>query len=151
MRVLLILWLTLLALTQNPVQALTINQAVDDALQYNPRIHQFLELEDAAGARADQARAPFWPRVEANYTYWRGDREPELDSRDLSLAETSAGYNLFNGGSDWFRLDEAKHRAAAANYQRRSIVADIVLETKQAFIEVLRTKSTIGTEKASVE
>jgi len=151
MRVLLILWLALLTLINNPAQALTIGEAVNDALQYNPRVHQFLELEDAAGARADQARSPFWPRVEANYTYWRGDRDPDLDSRKLSRAETSAGYNLFNGGSDWFRLHEANYRASAANYQRRSIVADIVLETKQAYIEVLRTKRTVETEKASVE
>ena len=151
MRVLLILWLALLTLSHNPAHALTISEAVNDALQYNPRIHQFLELENAAGARADQARAPFWPRVDARYSYWRGDRDPDLDSRKLSQTETSAGYNLFNGGSDWFRLHEAKHRASAANYQRRSIVADIVLETKQAYIEVLRTKRTVETEKASVE
>jgi len=44
MRVLLTLWLALLALNHNPAQALTINEAVDDALQYNPRVHQFLEL-----------------------------------------------------------------------------------------------------------
>ena len=151
MRVLLILWLALLTLSHNPAHALTISEAVNDALQYNPRIHQFLELENAAGARADQARAPFWPRVDARYSYWRGDRDPDLDSRKLSQTETSAGYNLFNGGSDWFRLHEAKHRASAANYQRRSIVADIVLETKQAYIEVLRAKRTVDTEKTSVE
>ncbi len=151
MRVLLILWLALLTLSHNPVQALTINEAVNDALRYNPRVHQFVELENAAGARADQARAPFWPRIDANYSYWRGDRDPSLNSRELSLAETSAGYNLFNGGSDWFRLHEAKHRASAANYQRRSTVADIVLETKQAYIEVLRTSRTVATERKSVE
>lgn len=151
MRVLLILWLALLTLSHNPAHALTISEAVNDALQYNPRIHQFLELENAAGARADQARAPFWPRIDARYSYWRGDRDPDLDSRKLSQAETSAGYNLFNGGSDWFRLHEAKHRASAANYQRRSIIADIVLETKQAYIEVLRAKRTVDTEKTSVE
>jgi len=151
MKVLLILWLALLTLSYNPAQALTISEAVNDALQYNPRVHQFLELENAAGARADQARSPFWPRIDANYSYWRGDRDPNLDSRKLSVAETSAGYNLFNGGSDWFRLHEAKHRASAANYQRHSIVADIVLETKQAYIEVLRTKRTVETERKSVE
>lgn len=144
-------WLTILILTGGAVSALTIDQAVNDALQHNPRIQQFLALEDAAGSRADQARAPFWPRIEANYSYWRGERDPDLDSRNLSLAETTAGYNLFNGGSDWFRLHEAKHRASAANFQRQSTVADIVLEVKQAYIEVLRTGRTVETEGKSVE
>lgn len=151
MRIMLIFGLSLLTLTGSPVQALTIVQAVNDALQYNPRIQQSLALEGAAGARSDQARSPFWPRIETNYTYWRGDRDPDLDSRKLSVAEASAGYNLFNGGSDWFRLNEARHFAEAANYQRRSVVADIVLETKQAYIEVLRTRRTVETEGKSVE
>ncbi len=151
MRILLMFGLSLLTLTASPLQALTIDQAVNDALQNNPRIQQSLELEEAAGARSDRARAPFWPRVDTNYTYWRGDRDPDLDSRTLSVAEASAGYNLFNGGSDWFRLHEARYRAEAANYQRRSVVADIVLETKQAYIEVLRTGRTVETEGKSVE
>lgn len=150
MRTMVFLCLVLLTLAYQPARALSIDEAVNEALRSNPRVHQFLELENAAGARADQARAPFWPRIEANYSYWRGDRDPNLDSRTLSQTETSAGYNLFNGGSDWFRLHEAKHRASAARYQRRSIVADIVLETKQAYIEVLRTKRTVDTEQASV-
>lgn len=151
MRILLILWLALLTLGNNPAQALTIDQAVADALQHNPEIQQFLEIEYAAGARTDQARAPFWPRIDTNYTYWRGDRDPYLDSRRLSKVEARAGYNLFNGGSDWFRLHEAKHRESAANYQRRSIIADIVLETKEAYIEILRTKREVETEGKSVE
>jgi len=151
MRTLLIFGLVALALSNNSAQALTIDQAVTKALQHNPRIQQFLSLEAAAEARTDRAKAPFWPRVDATYNFWRAERDPDLDSRNLSTVGTSAGYNLFNGGSDWFRLDEAKHRSAAANYQRRSTVADIVLETKEAYIEVLRSERTVETEGKSVE
>ena len=151
MKILLILWLALLTLGNNSVWALTIDQAVADALKHNPEIQQFLEIEYAADARTDVAKAPFWPRIDTNYTYWRGDRDPDLDSRKLSTVEAQAGYNLFNGGSDWFRWHEAKYRAAAANYNRRSIVADIVLETKEAYIEILRTKRNVETEGKSVE
>ena len=151
MRILLILCLALLTLGNNSALALTIDQAVNDALQYNPRIQQSLALEDAAGARTDRAKAPFWPRIDANYSYWRGDRDPDFDSRNLSTVETSAGYNLFNGGSDWFRLHEARHCAEAANYQRRSVIADIILEAKKAYIEVLRTGRTVETEGKSVD
>ncbi|TNF49949.1 MAG: TolC family protein [Deltaproteobacteria bacterium] len=151
MRILLIIGLALLSVNPNPVQALTIDQAVNDALQHNPQIQQFFELESAAVARSDQAEAPFWPQIDANYSYWRGDRDPSLDSQELSLAETSASYNLFNGGSDWFSLQEAKHLASAANYKYQSIVADVILEVKEAYIGVLRTKRTVETESKSVE
>ena len=131
MKILLSLWLALLILVNNSALALTIDQAVKDALQHNPRIQQFLALENAAEARSDKAQAPFWPRIDANYTYWRGDRDPDLDSRKLSLAETSAGYNLFNGGSDWYSLREAEHLATAANYERQSIVGTPFLRSKK--------------------
>lgn len=151
MRALLILWLILFPLCHNQALALTMDQAVNEALQFNPRVQQGLELANAADARVDVARAPFWPRIDARYSVWRGERDSDYDSRELSMAEASAGLNLFNGGSDWFRLHEARHRAFAANYQRRSIVADIVLETKQAYIEVLRARRTLETETKSVE
>lgn len=151
MRILLIIGLAVLSLNLNSVQALTIDQAVNDALQHNPQIQQFFELENAAVSRSDQAEAPFWPRIDANYSYWRGDQDPSLDSQELSLAETSASYNLFNGGSDWFRLQEAKHLASAANYKYQSIVADVILEVKKAYIGVLRSERTIDTESKSVE
>ncbi len=151
MKILLILGLVSLTLVSNSVQALTIDQAVADALQHNPQIQQFLEIESAASARTDVAKAPFWPRIDTNYRYWWEDRDPNLDNRKLSVAEARADYNLFNGGSDWFRLHEARYKASAANYKRRSIVADIVLEAKKAYIEILRAKRNVATEGKSVE
>ena len=151
MRILLIIGLALLSLSPNSANALTIDQAVNDALKFNPQIQQFFELENAAVSRSDQAEAPFWPRIDANYSYWRGDRDPSLDSQELSLAETSASYNLFNGGSDWFSLQEAKHLASAANHKYQSIVADVILEVKDAYIRVLRTERTVETEAKGVE
>ena len=151
MRILLIIGLALLSLSPNSAPALTIEEAVNDALKFNPQIQQFFELENAAVSRSDQAEAPFWPQIDANYSYWKGDRDPSLESQELSLAETSASYNLFNGGSDWFSLQEAKHLASAANYKYQSIVADVILEVKEAYIGVLRTERTVETERKSVE
>jgi outer membrane protein TolC len=151
MRILLIIGLALLSLSPNSAPAITIEEAVNDALKFNPQIQQFFELENAAVSRSDQAEAPFWPQIDANYSYWKGDRDPSLESQELSLAETSASYNLFNGGSDWFSLQEAKHLASAANYKYQSIVADIILEVKEAYIGVLRTERTVETERKSVE
>jgi outer membrane protein TolC len=151
MRTLLIIGLVLLSLSPNSAQALTIDQAVNDALKHNPQIQQFFELENAALSRSDKAEAPFWPRIDANYSYWRGDKDPFLDSQELSLAETSASYNLFNGGSDWFSLQEAKHLASAANYKYQSTVADVILEVKNAYIRTLRAERTVETERKSVE
>ncbi len=165
MRFLLILWLALLTLGSNPAQALTIAEAVRDALQHNPQIAQAVALADAAKSRTAKARSPFWPRLDINYSYWHSERDSNFSSSALNIGSSSLSfgndfqsstsvngrYNLFNGGSDWFRLHEAQHLAAAANYQRRGVVADIVLEVNEAYIEVLRAERTVATEGKSVE
>jgi len=140
-----------LLLSSTTVSALTIDQAVKDALQQNPRIQQVLALSAAAESKADKALAPFWPRLDAGYSYWREEQDPALSSRNLSQIETRASYNLFNGGSDWHRRDQAQQLAATAGYQQRSVIADTVLDVKQAYIEVLRAERTVETEQKSVE
>ncbi len=165
MRNLLILGLALLTLTGNPVQALTIGQAVSDALEHNPQIAQAAALAAAAESRTAKAHSPFWPSLDINYNYWHSDRDSNFSSSAQSTGSSSLSfasgaqsstsgnihYNLFNGGSDWFRLDEARELASAAKYQRRSVIADIVLDVNRAYIEILRAKRTVETETKSVE
>ena len=145
------LCLTICLLTGQAAPALTMDQAVEKALEFNPQIQQFVALENAAGARSDKARAPFWPSLEVGYSYWTGERDPVLDEDEASTVFSSARYNLFNGGSDWYSLQEANFLADAANYQRQSVVADTVLAVKGAFIEVLRAERNVETEEKSVE
>ena len=145
------LCLTICLLTGQAAPALTMDQAVEKALEFNPQIQQFVALENAAGSRSDKARAPFWPSLEVGYSYWTGERDPVLDEDEASTVFSSARYNLFNGGSDWYSLQEANFLADAAGYQRQSVVADTVLAVKGAFIEVLRAERNVETEQKSVE
>ncbi len=146
-----ILSLIALFLAQAPGWALTLEEAVNDALHNNPQIRQTMALEEAAVAREEKALAPFWPTFKAGYTYWRAEREPGLASRELSSAEASASYNLFNGGSDRFRLAAARERTANATHLHNSQVADVVLATKLAYIETLRAERTLDSAQQQME
>jgi outer membrane protein TolC len=126
-------------------------EAVDQTLKHNPAISRSLALAKAAEARSDKTQSPFWPSLEAHYSYWHADRDPDLDSRGLSSVNITTSYNLFNGGSDWFRLDAAEHRRTAARWQYRSVTADTVLEVRQAYIEVLRANQNLSTAQKSLE
>ena len=135
----------------NSSQAMDINKVVRKTLSHNPQIQQFYALEQAAAARKSKAQAPFWPTIETDYAYWTGEQDSQFEDDETSVAAAIARYNLFNGRSDYFRLREASYLASSAVYQRQSIVADIVLAVKGAYIEVLRSRSNVETEEKSVE
>jgi len=151
MRSLLFTSLLLLSMFITPALAMNMDEAVSEALFHNPEVQQYIALEKAATARTGVARSPFFPRLDASYNYLYGDQDPLLASRDLSSVKISASYNLFNGGSDRFRLHEATSTQAAAKDRLHSIVADTVFTVKEAFIDLLRTRRTVETELASVE
>ncbi len=151
MRILLSVGLALMTIGNSPAYALTMEEAVHDALQLNPRIIRAIALADAAESRANKAQAPFWPSLDINYSYWQADRNPNFTGSDLSTTTASASYSLFNGGSDWFHLDAAKHRMEAAKWQRLSVVADAVLAVQRAYIEVLRAEQNLATSQQSLE
>lgn len=131
--------------------SLTVGEALTEALQNNPQIARAEALTQAASARTGKQRAPFWPTLGVDYSYWEADRDPNLATSDLSSASAYARINLFNGGSDWFRLDAADARKEAAEWQQKSIVADIILATRQAYIEVLRAEQSLATTRQSME
>lgn len=131
--------------------ALTIEEAVSTALKYNPQISQATAFAKASESREFKARSPFWPRVELTYNYQDGNSDPNYVTDDVSQATASASYNLFNGGSDWFRLHAAGARNDATYWQYQSVVADTVLAVRQAFIEVLRAEKNLQTASQSRE
>jgi outer membrane protein TolC len=131
--------------------ALTMDEAVQSAFTHNPKIMQYKSLEQASAARANKGKAPFWPSLHASYLYTDADDKNGYATYDQSSVSTSARYNLFNGGSDWFRMNEGDYRANAAGNLLRSITADVALEVQRAFINQLRMQRNVATEQQSVE
>jgi outer membrane protein TolC len=127
------------------------DEAVKVALRHSPQIARAEALLKASVARTGIARAPFWPDIGADYSYWDADRDPNLASDDLSSTSTYISYNLFNGGSDWFQLEASRSRKEAAQWQYQSTIADTVLEVRKAYIEALRAKQSLETSGKSLE
>ncbi len=150
MRILLAL-IILMIFTSNSTWALSMTEAIENALEHNPQISRSEALLNASAARTGVARAPFWPNIGANYSYSDADHDPNLTSSDLSSTSTYINYNLFNGGSDWFQLDAAKSRKDAVRWQYQSTVADTILEVRKAYIETLRAKQSLETFRKSLE
>lgn len=132
---------------------LTLEQAVDLALQKNLRVK-------AAGADARvmesmrrEALAPFWPQLSANgyavdqrmapnvYTSAGGTmaRNYQVFNADQNRdGNVTAMYSLFAGGRDWYGYQAALRRAEAGREMQRSAEVEAAMQARLDYVAALR-------------
>jgi outer membrane protein TolC len=133
--------------------ALTMEEAVTFALQNNHRIKQFERLEDSAREDIGVKKSEFWPSADLSYSY--SDVETSgggtVFSQDVGVGTAEVSYNLFNGFSDLNSVKESRAKAEASAHEADAVAADVVLETKTAYLSVLRAKRDVETAGEGVE
>ena len=134
-----------------PGHAVTMDEAVSLALANNHRVKDFRQRTEAQRKRVDSGKAPFWPEVEATYGYERAENTFSFQTRDASTFTAEIRYNLFRGFSDQSALGAARSTLAAARHEQKAAEADVVLEVKRAFIDLLRARKGLEVARESVE
>lgn len=144
--------LAILLLLPLPGRALTMEEATDQALANHPRIREFRHRARAQEERVGSERAAFWPAIETLYEYTRRDQFfGFFQTRDTSTFTATARYNLFNGFSDLASVREARSRLDASVYELEGVRHDVTLDTRTAFIGVLRARRNLEVARESVE
>lgn len=134
-----------------PGDAFTMEEAVSLALSHHPRVLDFRERTEAQRRRVDSEKAPFWPEIEATYSYQREENVFSFfQTKDSSTFTAEASYNLFRGFSDRNTLGAARATLAASRFEQKAAEADVVLGAKQAYIELLRAGKNLETARESV-
>jgi outer membrane protein TolC len=128
-----------------PVQALTIEEAVDLALAQNERPKAADEEARAAEARVGRARAFFFPDLTVTGDYTRRSHETTrtvdgetttLQSRDGWEARALVTQTLFDA-QGFPLLAQAKRERNAARYEALDAKRRLAYETSEAFLSVL--------------
>ena len=132
--------------------ALTIDEAVEYAMQNNHTIKQSEFDFLASQERTSQQQASFLPRVDLYYNYSERNRvlSPTAQKRD-SAAGVRMTYNLFNGLSDKYGVDSAKFVEQNRYLLYSATKRDIALETKNRFVEYLKTYKNQEIAKSSLD
>lgn len=131
--------------------ALSMEEAVALTLANNQRIVQFQADKEEVTAGIGSAEAEFYPSFDLDYAY-SNRQDPAIREEDeASIFSLSASYNLFNGLADLNTFKAAKARSKAAGYLLRAEIADLVLKTRQAYIEHLRALHSVDTSREGVE
>lgn len=140
-----------LASVPTKASALQLNEAIQAALQNHQQIELSRAGTEQAKAAVDFAKAGFLPRFDLNYNYANRDQDPFQLGNESSTFAMIASLNLFNGLHTQHNYNAAKHRARAAEYQLQATIADIILATRQSYIEVLRASRSVKTAEEGVE
>jgi len=133
--------------------ALTIEQAVDLALDKSLRVKAAGADVRTAASMQREALAPFWPQLSANgyvndqrmgpniYTSAGNTmaRNYQVFSADRNLdANFTAMYPLFSGGRDYYGYKAATRRAEAARETLRGTEVDVAMQARLDYIAALR-------------
>ncbi|WP_305043364.1 TolC family protein [Geoalkalibacter sp.] len=148
---------------------LTLEQALDRALADNPALAESRARIVQAQAALEESRAAFWPTLDARLEYLRADapsaylfktidarRLPaEVDFNDpgrFDNLETSlaARLNLYSGGQDRLRRDQADLRLEQARQGSLALENDLRAAVADTFLALLTARDLVDIARQSV-
>jgi len=140
-----------LAMLVDPTASLTLDALLQHALAAREELHQADYGIVAASAQEKAATAAFLPTVAVALDYgvqgntYRFDRD-----HDALAASVVVEWNLFNGGRDEARRQQASIGANRARVARREIERRIELDVRQAYDAVQVARAGIATARDRV-
>lgn len=110
----------------------TLEEAIETAMQHSPNLVAAKSDLEAAVAAHKQARAAYQPRFDLEVGATRNDdTDGTLGANDDETAVVRMTYNLYRGGADKARINEAQAREFAARETvrsvQRSVTEDVTL------------------------
>ena len=153
--------MSLLLLTMTvPLQVLSMDQAVNTALQHQPTAQVARAQADAAEARARETRGGLLPSLDLTGRYaWLtnhpgggiGSGTGLSSSGDSFSADLSAGMLLWDFGQTKDRWESSKAVAGAAAAGARATDQDLVLSVRVAYTDAVEARALIAVAKETLD
>lgn len=131
--------------------AIDLKQSIDIALNQNYDIKEQQYVKEEKNANNNAAFAPFLPSVDLAYSFERRDETIVNQSKEDSVGSATVSYNLFNGFSDIFSLLSSNYVYKSSKYTYEATKQDIILQTKQAYITVLKQQKNLVTKEDALK
>lgn len=154
--------------------ALTLREAIDQALARNPSVRAARAAEDEASARVRQARAGFFPRIDV-IEAWQGGNQPVFVFGSLLAQQrfTEANFaiaalnrpdplsnhraaivveqTLYDGSRTRAALSASRVGGELAAQESRRAALDVAMDTVRAYGRTLAAQATAAVARASIE
>jgi outer membrane protein TolC len=155
-------------------EALTLEGAVQIALERNPRLRAAGDEGDAARARADQARSAYLPRVDFSQGFTRGNNpvyvfgtlltQRQFTAANFALPGLNAPapldnfqtrldgeWTLYDFGRTRNRVSGARRLSSAQDFRTEQERQDLILRVVRAYQGVLVARENLAAARKAVE
>jgi len=134
--------------------AATVQEVVADNLADNPDVARALEAYRAVVKEVDQAKAGYYPTVDATlgYGYEWTDKEQGVQDVELNRREAHLNVNqmLFDGFATPSEVKRQRARAASAEAEAVDTAENYALQASRAYLELLRRDQLVKLAKETL-
>ena len=127
----------------NKDTVLTLDQAIEIGLKYNPSIVQAQEQLNTAKSGLKTARSAYYPQVKAGDTYSIGSSKKAPDADGTNKIEISLSQLVFDFGKTSASVRKAYFDALAAEYSLASSQTGLIASIKKAYYGVAQQEMAI--------
>ncbi|MCH9813561.1 MAG: TolC family protein [Epsilonproteobacteria bacterium] len=120
------------------LMALTIDEAVEIALEKSHLISSNQHKVDTSKASEKLAGSAYLPNLSLAYQYKKRDFENFISKKKESLFNANFDYNLFNGFYDKYTIKSQKHLTQAQKFLLASTTSDVIQKTKTSYLSLLQ-------------
>lgn len=155
-------------------QPLTLRQAVELALKQNPALRAAQDQADISHAQVGQARAGWFPRLDVNQSFTRGDNpiyvfgalltQRQFTAQNFNLSslnepspldnfqtQVAARVSLFDSGRTYLREAGAKKMSSAADYATAQARQDLILRVVRAYYGVIVAREDLAAASQALD
>ncbi|RUM90190.1 MAG: type I secretion protein TolC [Thiomicrospira sp.] len=136
--------------------AISLKEAVEDAVLHNPEFRQEVKAYQAIEAEIKAAKAGYYPSLDLNagMGYEEVDR-PGIDNTGNGLTRREASVkltqNLFEGFGTQDEVNRLQYSLDAQSYKTLSKANDVALQMIQAYINLLKEKKLLNLAQTNLE
>ncbi len=137
--------LPLLLITTATLWSLTLDEALERALQHSPTIAKAQSNLRYAQTVELDAQAPFHPTLDAGFNWQDADKSTAFTYSPSHQYNLTAKYNLFNGFVDKSMMDAAASQTAAQQLLTNARKSDLKLDVLNAYTGTLKAQKAVET------
>lgn len=141
-------------LVSQPVFALTLSQAIEDAIINNPEFRQEVKAYQAIEAEVTSAKGGYYPIIDLTAGIGHEEVDSPLNSSSgLMRRETAIRLtqNLFEGFKTESEIKRLSYRMDAQAYRAQTAANDIALKMAEAYVTLLREKELMELAESNLD
>lgn len=122
------------------------------ALKQRAELQQMNISKSLSGLNVNMARSDFLPAIALSYSYSKSGNDLDLydDWDDSYMVAVGLSYNLFNGGTRWSKVQQAKIARKQADYGYEALKDAIMLDVEQNYLKLVEAENNINSQQKTV-